>query len=319
MKVKRVTVISIFLLLASCKVQQSALSAQDSTLDLDCDKYLAEMDELMNPKRGIFGIIKKSIKSRKSHSGAADESEPQQAAARNNGDSGKTQEEEDFLDKEAVINSPEYRRAEKNYWECIARKYGSSDAAPKASGRLGHCDSSVQPYDILNYNCHSAANQSVRDEPKTTGIVSCNGDAPLEGSPEHHTFNYRVEGDLIVYYNWSKTCKAPKNSVPPNLSDPAHRECAETFCGSQYRDQEYQTPDRQGSRYPPKAFEPGTLVEEPGPLYCAQTSQNKANCDACCQYRGKYWDLAHANLRPTDRTFISFMSQCYEECSAKFR
>ena len=193
--------------------------------------------------------------------------------------------------------------------KCYDLKFGQTKTPPPTSGNQGHCDFKDQPYDILNYNCHSAANESVRDQPKTTGIVSCNGLAPFRDSPAHHTFNYRVEGTSIVYYNWGKTCSAPKTTVPPDLLDRDHMQCAQEFCGDQYQVENTQ------------AFDPGMLVEEPGPQFCsnhpAVTSADQ--CNSCCQFRGKYWDRIPNNLRPNDATFINFSSQCFSSCSAKFR
>jgi|GEM_PF-3398500 len=192
--------------------------------------------------------------------------------------------------------------------ECYNKKFGESKLPKPTTGNQGHCDYKGQPYDILNYNCHSAANESVRDEPKVTGIVSCNGLAPFQGSPAHHTFNYRVEGTSIVYYNWGKTCTAPKGSVPPDLLDPDHLRCAQAFCGDQYKFESTQ------------AFDPGKQVEEPGPQFCANHSavSTKDQCDSCCRFRGNYWDLIPGDLRPTDATFIGFSSQCFSACSQRF-
>ena len=192
--------------------------------------------------------------------------------------------------------------------KCQEKKLGTSDVKkdPK-DGNAGHCDFNGQPYDILNYNCHSAANESVKKDPANTGIISCGGLAPVNGSPAHHTFNYRREGNTIVYYNWGETCKAPLKTFPPDISDPDHYVCAQIFCGDQFDNKETQ---------PLKA---GQLVEEPGPQFCSAETKDKKTCDSCCQFRGKYWDLAPNPLRPTDRTFTQFMTQCYSSCSQTFK
>ena len=194
---------------------------------------------------------------------------------------------------------------QQEYLECQQKKYGQSALPKPESGNQGHCDFSGQNYDILNYNCHSAANESVTDDPENTGIISCGGDAPSMGSPAHHTFNYRIEGKTIVYYNWGRTCRAPLHSVPPSLEDPDHHECAVVFCGDQYNE----------NTTKPLAI--GETVEEPGPLYCSYTNSTKESCDSCCRFRGTYWDKIGDNLRPTDLTFTQFMSQCYSACAKK--
>ena len=191
---------------------------------------------------------------------------------------------------------------------CQEKKLGTSSVQkdPK-DGNAGHCDFNGQPYDILNYNCHSAANESVKNDPANTGIISCGGMAPVDGSPAHHTFNYRREGNTIVYYNWGETCRAPLKTFPPDITDPDHYVCAKKFCGDQFDNKETQP------------LKPGQLVEEPGPKFCAAETNDKKTCDSCCQYRGKYWDTIPDPSRPTDRTFTQFMSQCYQTCSQTFR
>jgi hypothetical protein len=190
---------------------------------------------------------------------------------------------------------------------CRQNKIGVIDKNKlPGSGDAGHCDYNGQQYDILNYNCHSAANQSVDYNPFTTGIVSCGGLAPVYGSPAHHTFNYRVEQNTIVYYNWGQVCRAPRKNLPPDISDPDHRVCARMFCGTQYNDS--------GTL----ALPTGMKVEQPGPFYCSSNSNSRTSCNSCCQFRGKYWDSDMSDLRPTDSTFVDFMSQCYSACTKKF-
>jgi hypothetical protein len=170
----------------------------------------------------------------------------------------------------------------------------------------GHDQFDGRPYDILNYNCHSAANAGVRNSPSNTGILVCGGQ-PDQGSPAHHTYNYRVYADKTVFYNWGQTCESSATVAPPDVHDDQNLTCIAQFCGNQF------DPGEQ------RALEPGQLVEEPGPLYCSETESGKASCDTCCQYRGKYWDLIQDDLRPTDRTFAQFMEQCYAACFEKFR
>ncbi len=190
---------------------------------------------------------------------------------------------------------------------CEEKKLGTSSVQkdPK-DGNAGHCNFNGQDYDILNYNCHSAANESVRNDPTNTGIISCAGMAPVNGSPAYHTFNYRREGNTIVYYNWGQTCKAPLKTFPPDINDPDHYVCAKAFCGEQFNDKETQP------------LKPGQAVEEPGPKFCAADKKDKKTCDSCCQERGKFWDREDDSVRPTDRTFTQFMSQCYQACAQTF-
>jgi hypothetical protein len=197
--------------------------------------------------------------------------------------------------------------AEAELSQCLAGKFGAIPPSQEPlPNRTGHCNYNGKPYDILNYNCHSAANHSVREDAANTGIISCNGDAPVQGSPAHHTFNYRREGQMIVYYNWGQTCRAPLRAFPPDIRDPDHEPCARVFCADQFNDEAT------------KPLDPGVLVEEPGPTYCAENTQDLKSCNSCCQFRGKYWDLIPNDLRPTDRTFVQFMSQCYSTCSKSF-
>jgi len=199
----------------------------------------------------------------------------------------------------------EIAAAQKEFDDCVAEKFGQITKQKQGPGNAGHCNYNGQKYDIYHYNCHSAANASVRLDPNKTGIVSCHGDEPLRGSPAHHTFNYRIQGEVVVYYNWGQTCRAPKNEVPPNLKDPDHHHCAMIFCGDQYQTDKLQ------------AFKPGALVEEPGPLYCSQETLTRSECDGCCRYRGTFWDRTTDDLRPNDLSFTEFMSQCYSACSRK--
>ena len=189
----------------------------------------------------------------------------------------------------------------KEYDKCINAKFGESVSKAKKGSKSGHCNFNGTPYDILNYNCHSAANISVSNASKTTGIIKCGG-SPEYGDPSNHTFNYKVKGKLIVYYNWGQTCRAPLGDLPPDLSDPDHDVCIREFCGDNYV-------------AGPAALPIGSKVEEPGPAFCAADTSDRNTCKRCCSFRGTFWDRDKSDIRPTDLTFTKFMSQCLTTCS----
>lgn len=174
----------------------------------------------------------------------------------------------------------------------------------QAADGAGHDTFDGRPYDVLNYNCHSAANAGVRNDPMRTGILVCQGYAD-RGDPYGHTFNYRLYGDRTEFHNWGEVCNSPATSNPPDVNDDANMGCIAQFCGNQF--------DGANQRSLP----PGRQVEEPGPLFCSQNTAGRGDCDRCCQYRGKWWDQAAGDIRPGDVAFVQFMSQCYSECAKK--
>lgn len=181
----------------------------------------------------------------------------------------------------------------------------ANEECPTVDQGAGHDDFDGRPYDILNYNCHSAANAGVRNDPLTTGVLICGG-APDQGSPEHHTFNYRVEGGRTTFFNWGDSCETSATAIPPDVYDDRNVSCIAKFCDNQFNwaDQ--------------RALDPGELVEEPGPNYCAETTGDRTSCDSCCQSRGTHWDSMPGTGRPTDSTFTEFMTGCYNACSTTF-
>jgi hypothetical protein len=194
-------------------------------------------------------------------------------------------------------------------------KDNESTLSDDGSGSTGHDDYDPEkdPYKILTYNCHSAANLTVRKSSHNTGIIIC-ANYSDQGDPSGHTFNYRFEKDKFVFFNWGQTCEAPLTGSSLDVHDDAIMSCLYEFCGNQF------SPGGQdgGTRSLP----PGQQVEEPGPLYCSEKATSislRSDCDSCCRYRGTMWDRMPGNLRPTDNEFVNYMSQCFTGCAAKFK
>lgn len=169
-----------------------------------------------------------------------------------------------------------------------------------------HSTKEPLPYHLYGPNCHTAANGCVLESPENTQIIACVGERfDPRTSPAGHTLACRNEPWGSVYENWGQECSSDGPCSP-------HDPCVKMFC-----EQIGQLPD-DGTL--PIMLEPGELVEDPTPSYCAQNSESRESCDECCRFRGNYWDRLPMNdpLRPTDQDFINFMGQCFTACSAQF-
>ncbi len=179
-----------------------------------------------------------------------------------------------------------------------------------------HCDPAADNrYDILQANCHSAANSCVVADPTHSGIIICNWFGHVSNI-SGHTFNYRMNDDFTstTYWNWGTPCGPCAGKPPVDFveADACHGTCVAEACGSQVETR--------------NALSEGTTIAIPGPTKCVNRYHFWMNdpsmvdsCMSCCDDEADTFPNTAGTDYQRNCNRESFRTLCKSKCDSFFK